>query len=124
MSKSSLSLDTLPPEVSRSLQTLGEHCALARLRRKESQKQWASRLGVSVPTLIRLEKGDPTVGMGVYATALWLIGLSAGLAELADPAKDLRALEADVRQASRLRARRARASRATSPLTGSSEDDQ
>ncbi len=79
----------------------------ARLRRKESQKQWASRLGVSVPTLIRLERGDPTVSMGVYATALWLIGLSAGLA------KDLRALESDVRQASRLRARRARASRAT-----------
>ena len=75
MSKSSPALDALPPEVSRSLQTLGEHCALARLRRKESQKQWASRLGVSVPTLIRLEKGDPTVSMGVYATALWLIGI-------------------------------------------------
>ena len=70
MSKSSRALDSLPPEVLSSLQTLGEHCALARLRRRESQKEWASRLGVSVPTLIRLEKGDPTVSMGVYATAL------------------------------------------------------
>lgn len=63
---------------------------------------------MSVPTLIRLEKGDPSVSMGVYATALWLLGLSGELAGLADPAKDLRALEADVRKASRLRAARSR----------------
>ena len=116
MSKSSRALDSLPPEVLSSLQTLGEHCALARLRRRESQKEWASRLGVSVPTLIRLEKGDPTVSMGVYATALWLIGLAGGLAELADPVKDLRALESDVRQASRLRATRTRKPPAAAPL--------
>lgn len=117
MSKSSRALDSLPPEVAASLQTLGEHCALARLRRKESQKQWASRLGVSVPTLIRLEKGDPTVSMGVYATALWLIGLAGGLAELADPVKDLRALESDLRQASRLRATRTRKASTTAPAS-------
>lgn len=112
MSKSSLALSSLPPEVAASLATLGEQLALARLRRKESQKQWASRLGVSVPTLIRLEKGDPTVSMGAYATALWLLGLSNGIAELADPRKDVRALETDIRQASRLRATRTRTSRA------------
>ncbi|TCS73467.1 helix-turn-helix protein [Sulfuritortus calidifontis] len=112
MSKSSLAINSLPPEAAASLQTLGEQFALARLRRKESQKQWASRLGVSVPTLIRLEKGDPSVSMGVYATALWLLGLSGGLAELAAPSKDMRALETDVRQASRLRAARARTSQA------------
>lgn len=110
MSKSSLALTSLPPEALASLRVLGEHFALARLRRKESQKQWAGRVGVSVPTLIRLEKGDPTVSMGVYATALWLLGLSGGLAELAAPSKDLQALETDVRQASRLRATRSRTS--------------
>ncbi len=62
--------------------------------------------------------------MGVYATALWLIGLSAGLSELADPAKDLRALESDVREASRLRVRRTRASRTTPPPAPNAEDDQ
>lgn len=36
-----------------------------------------TNLGVAVPTLIRLENGDPTVSMAVYASALWLIGLSA-----------------------------------------------
>jgi transcriptional regulator with XRE-family HTH domain len=115
MSKSSLALDSLPPEVKVSLQTLGERLALARLRRKESQKQWAGRLGVSLPTLIRLEKGDPTVSMGVYATALWLLGMSDGLAELADPGKDVRALETDIRQARRLRATRTRIPQSAPP---------
>ena len=112
----------MPPEVTASLAALGEQLALARLRRKESQKQWAGRLGVSVPTLIRLEKGDPSVSMGVYATALWLLGLSGGLAELAEPGKDMRAMETDVRQASRLRATRTRTSRAA--LRGKKESDQ
>jgi transcriptional regulator with XRE-family HTH domain len=108
MSKTSLALSSLPHEAVSALATLGEQLAVARLRRKESQKVWAGRLGVSVPTLIRLEKGDPTVSMGVYATALWLLGLSGDLAALADPAKDMRALEFDVRQASQLRASRTR----------------
>ena len=114
MSKPPLALSSLPPEVLVSLQTLGERLAVARLRRKESQRQWASRLGVSVPTLIRLEKGDPSVSMGVYASALWLLGLAAGLGDLAEPGKDVRALESDVRQASRLRARRTRIAAAAS----------
>lgn len=122
MSKSSLALNSLPPEVAAALQALGEHLALARLRREESQKQWAGRLGVSVPTLIRLERGDPSVSMGVYATALWLLGLSGGLAELADPGKDVRALETDVRKASRLRATRTRTSRAA--LAGRKAEDR
>lgn len=112
MSKSSLGRSSVPPQALGALQTLGEHLALGRLRRKESQRIWAARLGVSVPTLIRLEKGDPSVSMGVYASALWLLGLSDGLGELADPAKDMRALESDVRQASQLRAARTRASTA------------
>ena len=110
MSKASLALTSLPPDVAASLATLGERLALARLRRGESQKQWAARLGVSVPTLIRMERGDPSVRIGVYATALWLAGMSGELAEIADPAKDRMALEADVRKASRLRAARTRAS--------------
>lgn len=116
MSKASLALSSLPPEVLASLAALGERLALARLRRRESQKEWAARLGVSVPTLIRMERGDPSVRMGVYATALWLAGMSAELAELADPAKDRQALEADVRKASRLRIARARGAPAKAGL--------
>lgn len=110
MSKASLALSSLPAEAASSLAALGEQLALARVRRNESQRQWAMRIGVSVPTLIRMERGDPSVSIGVYATALWLLGLSDALGEIASPAKDLRALEADVRAAARTRAVRRQAS--------------
>jgi hypothetical protein len=77
---------------------------VARLRRRESQRAWAKRLGISVPTLIRLERGDAGVGIGIYATALWLIGRAAALPDLADPSQDRGALESDVRKALRRRA--------------------
>jgi transcriptional regulator with XRE-family HTH domain len=109
MSKSSSARTRLPPEVRLALQRLGENLALARHRRRETQQIWAQRLGVSIPTLIRLEQGDPGVAMGSYATALWLIGRVNAVPELADPALDRGALEANIREAKK-RAVRTRAS--------------
>ncbi|HZT03080.1 MAG TPA: hypothetical protein VFA39_12510 [Steroidobacteraceae bacterium] len=63
-----------------------------------------------MPTLIRLERGDPAVGAGLYATALWLIGRVSGLPALAAPAEDRGALEGDVREALERRAARSAAS--------------
>jgi DNA-binding XRE family transcriptional regulator len=110
MPKSSTVADSLPPVAASALRQLGENLAIARSRRKESQRAWAQRIGVSIPTLIRLEKGDPTVSMGAYASALWLMGRVQALADLAAPAADLGALERDVRQARRRRPVRAPAS--------------
>ena len=92
MSKPSQAIATLPSAVQAALVKLGDHLSTARLRRAESLRDWAIRLNVSVPTLMRMEKGDPKVGMGVYATALWLAGLEEGLRHLANPAKDAQAL--------------------------------
>jgi transcriptional regulator with XRE-family HTH domain len=108
MPKQSEALSTLPPVVKKSLAQLGEHLALARVRRKESQRAWASRLGVSVPTLIRLERGDPGLSVGIVATALWLMGRVDALGEIAAPVTDLGALERDVRAAAERRERMAR----------------
>jgi transcriptional regulator with XRE-family HTH domain len=110
MPKTSQALLTIPPAAAQALRALGENLAIARTRRRESQRAWAKRLGVSVPTLIRMERGDPGVGAGIYATALWLMGTVAGLAELAAPAADRGALEGDVRQALQRRAVRSAAS--------------
>ena len=82
---------------------------MARLRRKESLKTWAKRIGVSVPTLLRLEAGEPSVSLGVLATVLWLIGRDAALATLATPKEDRGALELDVREAETLGKERVRA---------------
>lgn len=108
MPKSSDHNDWLPSPARTALVSLGGHLALARLRRRESLTGWARRIGVSVRTVQRLEAGDPGVGMGIYAAALWLIGRSDALAEIADPATDRGALEADVRAAEARLARRSR----------------
>ena len=55
------------------LQSLGTRLKEARLKRNESQKRFAARLGVSVPTCRKMEKGDPTVAVGTWARALWLL---------------------------------------------------
>ena len=82
---------------------------MARLRRKESLKTWAKRIGISVPTLLRLEAGEPSVSLGVLSTALWLIGRDGALATLATPKEDRGALELDVREAEALGKARVRA---------------
>jgi hypothetical protein len=89
----------MPPAAAQALKALGENLGIARSRRRESQRAWAKRLGVSIPTLIRMERGDPGVGAGIYVTALWLMGRSSALADLAAPASDRGALEGDVREA-------------------------
>jgi transcriptional regulator with XRE-family HTH domain len=106
MPKSPEALQALPAAVTGALAALGDNLAVARLRRRESQRAWALRLGVSVPTLIRMERGDPGVGMGIYATALWLMGRANELPSLADPQADRGALERDVRAAVKRRAAR------------------
>jgi transcriptional regulator with XRE-family HTH domain len=110
MSKNSLALESLPPAVAVALRGLGDNLAIARVRRRESQRTWAKRLGVSAPTLIRMERGDPAVGAGIYATALWLMGRVDALADVAAPGEDLGALENDISAAMKRRAVRTAAS--------------
>ena len=110
MPKQSAAITQLPPATIQAIERLGADLAVARLRRKESLVSWASRIGISVPTLMRMEAGEPGVGIGLYATALWFIGCDGGLAEIASPEKDRGALELDVRQAVALGQARAKAS--------------
>src|SRR5712672_828001 len=110
MTKASTALTQMPTSTLAALEQLGADLAVARLRRKESLKTWAKRMGVSVPTLQRLEAGDPAVGIGIVATALWLITRDGELRNLAAPEHDQGAIEMDVREAVELGRARARAS--------------
>ena len=110
MPKTARALLQLPPATAAALEKLGADLAVARLRRKESLKTWAKRMGVSVPTVQRLEAGDPAVGIGIVATALWLIQRDGELRNLAAPEHDQGAIEMDVRAAFELGRSRARAS--------------
>ena len=99
MSKSSAHNDFLPPQALQAMQALGADLALARKRRKQSLREWAARMGVSVRTLQRMEQGDPGVGMGIYAMAVWLLGRSQALAQVALPELDMAALDQDISKA-------------------------
>ncbi len=96
MSQSSKAIDVMPAAALTALRKLGVDLTIARQRRREARPAWAARLNVSIPTLIRMEKGDPTVGMGVYATALWMMGRHTALGALASPKDDHAALEQEL----------------------------
>ena len=48
----------------------------------------AERIGVHKNTYLKVEKGEPTVAFGIYAMALFVLGLANALTALADPGKD------------------------------------
>lgn len=96
MPKKPQALLSLPPQVQQVLRQLGEDLTIARKRRGESRRIWAERIGVSEPTVDRMERGDPAVAIGIYATALWLMGRAGEISQLASPEFDLGALQANV----------------------------
>ena len=110
MSKVTKAIQQLPPATLSALQKLGADLAVARLRRKESLRTWAKRLGVTLSTLQRLEAGDPTVSIGIVASALWLINRDGELGNLAALEQDQGALELNIREAVELGQARAQAS--------------
>ena len=65
----------LLPKHERLLNELGENIRLARLRRDLSSEQVAERAGIARNTLIKIERGDEGVAMGMYLRVLVALGL-------------------------------------------------
>ena len=60
----------LPRKLEQKMQVVGEQIKLARLRRNLSIAQIAERATCSPVTINRIEKGIPTVAIGIYALQL------------------------------------------------------
>lgn len=58
------------PKTEKILSTMGEQIKLARLRRNLTAELVAERAGISRSSLWKVEKGDPSVAMGIYAAVL------------------------------------------------------
>lgn len=71
------------PVLGRQLKQLGENLRLARRRRNLTSTLLAERAGVSRQTLLAIEKGEPGVSLGSYASVLMGLGLEKELAKLA-----------------------------------------
>ena len=89
MPQTAKSFQQLPSPVELALRELGSAIRIARLRRRQSAQDFASRLGVSLPTLRKLERGDPGVVVATFVCALWLLGLLNRLRDLARPESDV-----------------------------------
>ncbi|MCY3883629.1 MAG: helix-turn-helix transcriptional regulator [Gammaproteobacteria bacterium] len=61
------------PAVSRATARIGSALRTARLRRRLSQKDMAMKMGVSLGTVQRMERGDPGVAIGNIAMAFLCI---------------------------------------------------
>ena len=79
---------TLPIPVKRALRKLGQDIRDARRRRRIPVAIAAERASISRTTLAKIEKGEPGVALGLYATVLFVMGLVERLAEVADPRHD------------------------------------
>jgi DNA-binding XRE family transcriptional regulator len=84
---------SLPLPVRRALRKLGADIRDARLRRRIPTTTMAKRASISRTTLGKVEKGDPGVQLGIYATVLFVLGLTNRVAELADSRQDKVGLE-------------------------------
>jgi len=61
---------------------LGDRLRYERLKRNEAQEVFAARVGSSVPTLRRMENGDPNVAIGYWAAALGMLDHEADLDQI------------------------------------------
>ena len=73
----------MPRALSQILELMGEQIKLARKRRHLSMQDIADRATVTRLTISRVEHGDPTVSMGIYARVLYALNLETDITLLA-----------------------------------------
>lgn len=66
----SFKISPLKPGVSASLEALGQKIVAGRKAQGISQKDMATRLGISPQTMLFIEQGRPNVQIGHYARAV------------------------------------------------------
>ncbi len=71
------------PASMKEMDALGQRLKDARLRRRFSMETVCARADISRPTLYKVEKGDPTVAIGIYVNVLRVLGLVADLGVIA-----------------------------------------
>ena len=72
-------------EVTSVLCQLGERLRAARIERNDTMAVFAERLGVSSGTVRAMEHGSPTVQIGTWLNALWLLNQLDSMAHILEP---------------------------------------
>ena len=82
MSKSTFG-KMMPRALAQQLQLMGEQIMLARKRRHLSMQDIAERATVTRLTVSKVEHGDPTVSIGIYARVLFALNLGKDISMIA-----------------------------------------
>ena len=77
-----------PEDVAQHLRLYGERVRTARVRRRWSKEELGTRIGVERRTIARLEDGSPGIGLGVFLSALWVLGLWETVHDVSAPDAD------------------------------------
>lgn len=64
------------PRVQRQIEALSQRLRAARMRRSMTQEVMAERVGVSVPTIAKLENGDPSTSLATVLRVLTVLGMA------------------------------------------------
>lgn len=78
---SSRQMKLIHPQVSQELAFLGRYLRALRKKRSDTIEQMCERLNMNPRTIIKIEKGDPTVSMGAVMQYLNIVGLISGVAD-------------------------------------------
>jgi len=84
----SLAKSAVPRQMIAELTKVGEDIRYARIRRRFTMEELSKRAGISRPTLDKVEKGHPSVAIGIYARILFILGITGTVRQLADLSND------------------------------------
>src|SRR5258707_5397745 len=71
------------------LSALGRRLRAARIERNDTMEVFAQRLGVSVRTVRAMERGAPTVQVGAWLNALWVLNQLDTVTHVLEPKESL-----------------------------------
>lgn len=89
MSRQSKAIPGLPSKAKDSLTRMGRDLRIARLRRGMTQKRLAEAMFVSVQTLQRLEKGDPSISLGIWMSCVFCLNRMDEIKNIMSPENDV-----------------------------------
>lgn len=80
--------EVMPAHLKRAIKKLGHDINTARRRRRLTVDMMMQRAGISKPTYLRVEKGDPNVSFGIYCMVLFALGEAGRIQNLLDISQD------------------------------------
>lgn len=88
--KTSASLHLLPFQAEDILKTLGQRVSSGRRMHGLTQQDLAAKAGISMRTMVGIEKGLPTIQFGFWLSVLWALDMLNDFSELTKLGQDAR----------------------------------